>query len=119
MKDCYDGLLNWNNLISKMMLHGWDMNCLSLEARSNGTADCATNNVNSLVWQLWEETHVPKVVGSNPCTVKLDGHFSRMFVVKIVMFVWKDENKQKETGDSLFKNIVPLHRTIITLFVEY
>ena len=51
--------------------------------------------------------------------MKLDGHFSRMFVVKIVMFVWKDENKQKETGDSLFKNIVPLHRTIITLFVEY
>ena len=26
----------------------------------------------------------------------LDGHFSHMFVVKIVMFVWKDENKWKK-----------------------
>ena len=25
----------------------------------------------------------------------LDGHFSHIFVVKIVMFVWKDENKRK------------------------
>ena len=25
----------------------------------------------------------------------LDGHFSQIFVVKIVMFVWKDENKFK------------------------
>ena len=28
----------------------------------------------------------------------LDGHFSHLFVVKIVMFVWKDENKRKEVG---------------------
>ena len=26
----------------------------------------------------------------------LDGQFLRMFVVKIVMFVWKDENKWKK-----------------------
>ena len=25
----------------------------------------------------------------------LDGHFSHLFVVKIAMFVWKDENKRK------------------------
>ena len=29
----------------------------------------------------------------------LDGDFSHKFVVKIVMFIWKDENKQEETGD--------------------
>ena len=28
----------------------------------------------------------------------LDGHFSHLFVVRIVMFVWKDENTQKEAG---------------------
>ena len=28
----------------------------------------------------------------------LDGHFSHLFFVKIVMFVLKDENKQKEAG---------------------
>ena len=41
-----------------------------------------------MVFILWEETHAPEVVGSNPSTVpKLDGHFSHLFVVKIVMFV--------------------------------
>ena len=34
----------------------------------------------------------------------LDGHFSHLFVVKIVMFVLKDENKQKDAGDSPLKN---------------
>ena len=38
---------------------------------------------------LWDETHVEKVVGSNP------GTFSHIFAVKIVMFVCKDEIKQK------------------------
>ena len=33
----------------------------------------------------------------------LDGYFSHLFVVKIVMFVWKDENKLKETVDGPFK----------------
>ena len=28
----------------------------------------------------------------------LDGHSLDLFVVNIVMFVWKDENKQKEAG---------------------
>ena len=32
----------------------------------------------------------------------LDGHFSHLFVV---MFVWKDENKQKEAGDGPFKKL--------------
>ena len=54
---------------------------------------------------LLGDSHVPKVVGSNPCTVKLDGHFSRMFVVKIVMFVWKDENKQKRPGIAHLKTL--------------
>ena len=28
----------------------------------------------------------------------LDGHFSRLFVVKFVLFVWNDKNKRKEAG---------------------
>ena len=28
----------------------------------------------------------------------LDGHFSHIFVVKIEMFVWKDENKKQKRG---------------------
>ena len=33
----------------------------------------------------------------------MDGQFPHIFVVKIVMFVWKDENKQKEAGDGPLK----------------
>ena len=36
---------------------------------------------------LWDETHVPKVVGSNPSTVYWMDIFPNLFVVKIVMFV--------------------------------
>ena len=39
----------------------------------------------ALVWWLWEETHIPKVVGSNPDTVYWMDIFSHLFVVKIVM----------------------------------
>ena len=39
----------------------------------------------------------------------LDGHFSKLFVVKIVTFVWKDE---KETRDGAF--LVVLMRSIGT-----
>ena len=41
----------------------------------------------ALVQWLWEETHVPKVVGSNPGTVYWMDIFSHIIVVKIVMFV--------------------------------
>ena len=42
----------------------------------------------------------------------LDGHFSHLFAVKIVMFVWKDENKLKRGRGCPFKktNIVILSR---------
>ena len=33
----------------------------------------------------------------------LDGHFSHKFVVEIVMFAWKDENKLKRGRDGPFK----------------
>ena len=36
---------------------------------------------------LWEETHVPKVVGSNLSTVYWMDIFTHLFVVKTVMFV--------------------------------
>ena len=32
----------------------------------------------------------------------LDGYFSHLFVVKIVLFVWKDENKRKRPGMAHF-----------------
>ena len=49
---------------------------------------------------LWEETHVLKVVGSNPGTVFWMDIFSHLFVVKIVMmFVWKRPKiNEKEAG---------------------
>ena len=37
----------------------------------------------ALVSWLWEETHIPKVVGSNPVTVYWMDIFSHIFVVKI------------------------------------
>ena len=41
----------------------------------------------------------------------LDWHFSHIFVVKIVMFVWKDENKQKEeAGDGPLKQSFVQHK---------
>ena len=43
----------------------------------------------ALVEWLWEETHVVKVMGSNPISV-----FFTYFFWKL--FVWKDENKEKE-----------------------
>ena len=39
--------------------------------------------------------HVPKVVSLNPGTIYWIDIFSRLFVVKIVICVWKDENKWK------------------------
>jgi len=45
---------------------------------------------------LWQEAHVPKVVGSNPSTIYWMDIFSHLFAVKIVMFVEKFENKQKK-----------------------
>ena len=46
---------------------------------------------------LWEETHVPKVVGLNPGAIYWMDIFSHIFVVKIVMmFDEKAENKQKD-----------------------
>ena len=49
---------------------------------------------------VMEETHVPKVVGSNPSTVYWMDIFSHLFVVKVVIFVWKDENKMKKRPDT-------------------
>ena len=47
------------------------------------------------VYWLREETHVLKVVGLNPHAVNLMDNYSHIFAVKIVTFVWKDENKLK------------------------
>ena len=55
---------------------------------------------------LCEETRVPKVVSSNPSTVYWMDIFSQIFVVRIVMFVLKDENKLKRgRGWPIFKKL--------------
>ena len=41
----------------------------------------------ALVQWLWEETHVTKVVDSNPSAIKWMDIFSHLFAVKMVMFV--------------------------------
>ena len=43
------------------------------------------------------------VVGSNPTHSILDGHFAHLFVLRVVMFAWKDENDQKEAKTGPFK----------------
>ena len=48
---------------------------------------------------LWATTHVRKVVGSNPGAIYWMDIFSRLFVVKIVMFVWgRPKINEKEAG---------------------
>ena len=45
-------------------------------------------------------------MSSNPDTIYNDGNFSHLFVVKIVMCVWKDENKhEKEAAVGPFKKV--------------
>ena len=40
----------------------------------------------ALIYWLWEEPHVPKVVCSNPSAVYWTDIFSHLFVIKMVMF---------------------------------
>ena len=59
-----------------------------------------------LVWWLREDTYVLKVVGSILSTIYLPcGHFSHILDVKIVMVVWKDENKWKRGRHGSFEKI--------------
>ena len=48
-----------------------------------------------MLWRSW---------GLNPSTLYWVDIVSIIFFVKIVMFVWKDENKQKEAWDGPFFN---------------
>ena len=50
---------------------------------------------------LWEETHVQKVVGSNPSTLYWMENF-HIYLCCENCNVWKDENEQKEAGDGPF-----------------
>ena len=57
-------------------------------------------------WELWSSGFVTRLEIWGfwvriPATFT-EWTFSRILVVKIVMFVWKDENKQKEDGDRQF-----------------
>ena len=62
----------------------------------------------ALVQWLWEETHVPKVVGSNPGTVYWMAIFSQhIFVLKLIFFE-KTENKRKRGRDCpILKSLGP------------
>ena len=60
-----------------------------------------------MVWWLWEETHVPKVMGSNPGTVYWMDIFSHIFVVKICNVCLKRPKiNEKEAGVEPFKKNV-------------
>ena len=55
--------------------------------------------VGALVQWLWEKTHVPKVVGSNPGTVYWMEIFSHIFVVKICdVCLKRPKINEKEAG---------------------
>ena len=53
------------------------------------------NNGGSPGLVVMEGDSSPKVVGSNPSTIYWMNILSHLFVVRIVMFVLKDENKRK------------------------
>ena len=56
-------------------------------------------------WWLWEETHVLKVMGSNPCTIHWMDIFSNIFILKIGMFVRKTKYTKKGAGYGPLKHI--------------
>ena len=56
----------------------------------------------ALVQWLREEAPNQKVVSSNPSNGYWMYIFSHLFVVRIVMFVWKDEINEKEARVGLF-----------------
>ena len=56
----------------------------------------------ALVQWLWEESHVPKIMGLNPSTIYWMDFFSSI-CCKIVMLFEKTKINDKEAGDSLFK----------------
>ena len=61
----------------------------NLESKINQKIEYFILWAGALVLWLWEETHVPKVVSSNRDTVYWMDIFSHLFVVQIVMCVWK------------------------------
>ena len=70
-----------------------------------GIAKIRCSRAGALVSWLWEETYVPRVVVWTPVPFTGRTFFSHLFVVKIVMFAWKDENKWKRgRGWPIFNN---------------
>ena len=57
----------------------------------------------TLVWWLWEETHVPKVVSSDPSTVWT---FFTLICSKILIVFETAKINEKEAGLAHFKNTV-------------
>ena len=59
----------------------------------------------ALVKWLWEETHVPNVVSSNPGTIYWMDIFHKVFVVKFVFE--KPKSNEKRPGLAHFLKIMP------------
>ena len=57
----------------------------------------------ALVLLLWEETHFPKVVSLNPCTIYWMDIFSHLFAVMCVFEKTKINEKEAEVGPFLKK----------------
>ena len=64
------------------------------------------------------------VMGGDSCTKGhgfesqhriLDGHISYLFVVKIVLFVWKDKNKRKRGQEWHIKKLLPISSLPLSL----
>ena len=63
----------------------------------------SANRAGALFQRLWEETRVPKVVGSNPSTEWTFFHIYLLLELKCLFE--KTIKNEKEAGDGLYKNI--------------
>ena len=86
-----------------------------------GIAYLRYNKLNALVWRLWEQTNVLMVVCLNPSTVYLMDIFSHIPIC-CKNCNDKDENEQKEAGESPFKkyfsstSVGSLYKDILSIY---
>ena len=73
----------------------------------------------ALVWWLWEETHVRKVVGLNPGTVYWMNIFTHIFVVNICNVCYKRlKINEKEAGIGPFLIKISKLYTFISVYMK-
>ena len=71
----------------------------------------------ALVWWLWEETHVLKVVCSNPSTVYWMDIFSNIFVAKIVRLKGSKINVKEAGNDPFLLNVAQFFKNYLATAV--